>query len=75
MGHCGGGSLTTDSFDLLTTLMNWVERGVAPDSVVAARRAEPRLTRPLCPYPQYAHYTGRGDANDASSFACRVPDP
>jgi len=73
MGHCGGGSLTTDSFDLLTALVNWVERGAAPDAVVAARPGEPRLTRPLCPYPQYAHYSGRGDPNDASSFACRAP--
>jgi feruloyl esterase len=73
MGHCGGGSLTTDSFDLLTALMDWVERGVAPDAVAAARNAEPRLTRPLCPYPQYAQYSGRGDPNDASSFACRAP--
>lgn len=73
MGHCGGGSLTTDSFDLLTTLMNWVERGVAPDAVTAARAGEPRLTRPLCPYPRYAHYSGKGDPNDASSFTCRTP--
>ena len=73
MGHCGGGSLTTDSFDLLTTLMNWVERGVAPDAVVAARNGEPRLTRPLCSYPHYAHYSGTGNTNDASSFTCRAP--
>jgi Tannase and feruloyl esterase len=73
MGHCGGGSLTTDSFDLLTALVDWVERGVAPDAVVAARSSEPRLTRPLCPYPLYAHYSGRGDPNNASSFACRAP--
>src|SRR6185312_7170951 len=31
MGHCGGGSLTTDSFDLLTPLVNWVERDASPD--------------------------------------------
>ena len=74
MGHCGGGSLVTDSFDLLTALVDWVERGVAPDSVVAATRSrEPRLTRPLCAYPRYAHYTGRGDPLSASSFECRAP--
>ena len=73
MGHCGGGSLTTDSFDLLTPLVDWVERGIPPDAVVATRAAEPRLSRPLCPYPQYAHYSGRGDPNDASNFACRAP--
>ena len=73
MGHCGGGSLTTDSFDLLTALVNWVERDVPPDSVVASGRAQPRLTRPLCPYPRYARYSGRGDQNDAASFACQAP--
>jgi feruloyl esterase len=73
MGHCGGGSLTTDSFDLLTPLVSWVEQNVPPDSVVAARRGEPRLTRPLCPYPRYARYAGRGDQNDSASFACQGP--
>jgi hypothetical protein len=73
MGHCGGGSLTTESFDALTALVDWVERGVAPDTVNGARRGEPRLTRPLCAYPRYAHYSGRGDPNDAASFACRTP--
>lgn len=73
MGHCGGGSLTTDSFDLLTPLVDWVERGIAPDRVVATRNAEPRLARPLCPYPRYAHYTGRGDPQQAVSFECREP--
>ena len=73
MGHCRGGSLTTDSFDLLTALVDWVERGVAPDAVVATRAAPPRLARPLCAYPRYAYYSGRGDPDDASSFECRAP--
>jgi feruloyl esterase len=73
MGHCGGGSLTTGSFDLLTALVDWVERNIAPDAVIASRPGEPRLTRPLCPYPRYAHYSASGDPNEASSFACRAP--
>ena len=35
MGHCGGGSLATDSFDMLTALVDWVERDIPPDAVVA----------------------------------------
>jgi feruloyl esterase len=73
MGHCGGGSLTTDSFDLLTALVDWVERDVPPDAVIATRSGEPRLTRPLCAYPRYAHYSGQGDPGDAASFECRAP--
>lgn len=73
MGHCGGGSLTTDSFDLLTALVNWVERDVPPDAVVATPRGAPTLTRPLCAYPRYAQYSGRGDQNDAANFECRAP--
>ncbi len=29
-----------------------------------------RFSRPLCPYPQYARYSGSGDANDAENYAC-----
>ncbi|MGH9238034.1 MAG: tannase/feruloyl esterase family alpha/beta hydrolase [Vicinamibacterales bacterium] len=73
MVHCAGGSMTTDAFDLLTALVDWVERGIAPDAVVATRRAAPQLTRPLCAYPHYAHYTGKGDPQQAASFECRAP--
>ncbi|HET9192036.1 MAG TPA: tannase/feruloyl esterase family alpha/beta hydrolase [Vicinamibacterales bacterium] len=73
MVHCAGGSMTTDAFDLLTALVDWVERGIAPDAVVATRRAAPQLTRPLCAYPRYAHYTGKGDPQQAASFECRAP--
>ena len=29
-----------------------------------------RFSRPLCPYPQYAQYTGKGSVDDAKNFAC-----
>jgi hypothetical protein len=28
------------------------------------------MTRPLCPYPQQAHYKGSGDPNRYENFAC-----
>lgn len=37
MNHCSGGA-ATDKFDMLTALVNWVESGVAPDSVAATSR-------------------------------------
>jgi feruloyl esterase len=69
MLHCAGGQ-ATDRFDMLTAIQSWVEKGEAPDRVVATGNAFPGRTRPLCPYPQVARYTG-GNPEDAASFACR----
>jgi feruloyl esterase len=71
MGHCGGGEAALDSFDLLTTIVNWVEQGTAPASVTATGRSLPGRSRPLCAYPQHAHYRGQGDPQDAANFECR----
>ena len=30
-------------------------------------------SRPLCPHPQVARYTGSGDVNDATNFRCDAP--
>jgi len=73
VGHCGGGPGALDRFDLLTPLVEWVEKGTAPTAVVATSPAAPGRSRPLCAYPQHAHYTGQGDVNDAGSFECRQP--
>lgn len=72
MNHCGGGR-ATDQFDAFSALQDWVERGRAPDRIIARGASFPGATRPLCPYPSYAHYSG-GDASDASSFTCRAPN-
>ena len=71
MLHCRGGDHALDQFDLLTAIMNWVEKGVAPESVVATGQAFPGRSRPLCAYPKYAHYQGTGDPDDAKNFVCR----
>ena len=75
MAHCSGGP-ATDNFDMLPQLVNWVERGQAPESVPAKASNPgffnvPARSRPLCPYPSQARYTGTGDINDAASFSCR----
>jgi feruloyl esterase len=69
MNHCGGGP-ATDDFDALDAIEGWTERGAAPDRLIASGASMPGVTRPLCPYPQYAHYVG-GDPKSAASFACR----
>ena len=72
MGHCSGGEQTVDTFDLLTPIVEWVENDVPPDAVTATGRSMPNESRPLCPYPSYAHFTG-GDAASAGSYECRMP--
>lgn len=71
MGHCGGGLEALDSFDALTALVQWVEKGAAPESITATGRAFPGRSRPLCAYPLHAHYKGQGDPENASNFECR----
>jgi hypothetical protein len=71
MFHCGGG-IGVSTFDALTPLVDWVEKGAAPPLIVGSRMvgATPVRTRPLCPYPQVAKYKGAGSMDDAASFAC-----
>jgi feruloyl esterase len=71
MGHCGGGEAALDSFDLLTAIVDWAEKGQAPAQVMATGRAFPGRQRPLCPYPQHAQYLGSGDTESGASFTCQ----
>lgn len=74
MSHCQGGA-ATDSWDGLAALVDWVEADRAPDRIVArGTTVFPERTRPLCPYPQYAHYGGSGDPDSEGSFDCRSPE-
>ena len=73
--HCNGG-VGPDRVDTLTPLVAWVERGVAPNRLVAARRVDDKVvrTRPLCPYPQVATYSGQGSLDEAERFVCAAPE-
>lgn len=78
--HCWAMTgVAPDLFDPLMVLEQWVELGQAPDRIDAVQHSEigsaeglgPVLrSRPLCPYPQVARYTGSGSAYSASSFSC-----
>jgi feruloyl esterase len=74
MAHCGGG-IGPDRHDPMTAMIDWVEKSKAPDSMVASRVVNNQVvrTRPLCPYPQVARYSGQGSIDDASNFRCMAP--
>ncbi len=69
MFHCDG-SVGVSTFDAMTPLVTWVEKGVVPERIVEGKTIR---TRPLCPYPQVARYTGTGSIDDAAHFICRQP--
>jgi hypothetical protein len=74
MAHCGGG-IGPDRHDPMTAMINWVEKGKAPESIRASRVVNDQVvrTRPLCPYPQVARYSGQGSIDDAANFRCVAP--
>jgi hypothetical protein len=75
MAHCGGG-VGPDRHDPVTAVIDWVEKGKAPDSLIASKVVNGQVvrTRPLCPYPQVARYKGEGSVDEAASFSCVAPE-
>jgi hypothetical protein len=71
-GYQHGSGVFVPSVDLLTALDDWVTRGVAPETLTATdiSAATNGRTRPLCRYPLFPRYTGKGDMNRASGFIC-----
>lgn len=68
---CGPG---LNTFDALTAMEEWVERGKAPDELAASHTGPGTArTRPLCAYPKVAVYDGHGDVNSAENFRCQRP--
>jgi len=75
-GHgAGGRSIFKASWDSLTALDDWVEKGMAPTRQIVAdsNDATKGRTRPLCEYPTWPKYNGSGDVNAAASFTCVAP--
>lgn len=76
MGHCGGGP-GPNEWDKLAPLVEWVEKGKAPDHIVANHRTDQRAEmdlpvdnqRKLCPFPQHAVYSGpAGGQNNRANW-------
>ena len=64
--------------DIYLALEQWVDQGIAPEQVTAAKieideKTGPKITmtRPLCAYPKEPKYKGAGDTSDAKNFECR----
>jgi feruloyl esterase len=84
--HCGGGGLPVGpgSFDAISAMENWVEKGSAPDALLAtlyqptpisADYSKPLgRTMPLCKFPEMARYSGKGDVKDAANWSCPSND-
>ena len=74
MNHCGGGD-GPNRFDMVTALEQWREQGKPPDQILALHERDGKVdrTRPLCPYPQIAKYSGTGSTDDARNFTCTRP--
>jgi feruloyl esterase len=75
MGHCSGGE-GPNTFDMISALDPWVDQGKAPEQILASHSnaaGSVERTRPLCPYPQVARYTGKGSIDEAANFVCKLP--
>jgi feruloyl esterase len=66
--------------DIQTALEQWVEKGIAPNQMIATKYTDNAPTTKtvtsthlLCTYPQVAKYKGDGDAKDAANFTCSTP--
>ena len=88
MAHCRGGpgpnnfgGLSTiaspqneidPEHDVLSALVQWVEKGSAPDHIIAAHVTKGSVdrARPLCPYPKIASWNRSGSSDDAKNFTC-----
>jgi feruloyl esterase len=71
MNHCQGGT-GTDTFDKMAVIEEWIDKGQAPDRIVASHMTDRRAdkTRPLCPFGRVAKWKGTGSTDDAANFTC-----
>lgn len=90
VGHCGGSTgpnsigggtpeppkvLRAPETHVVSAVMQWVEKGIAPQKIVASRIVSGAVVRqrPVCPYPAQAVYSGYGSVDNADNFSCWTP--
>jgi hypothetical protein len=69
MGHCTGG-VGCGNVDWFTPLVNWLENGIKPGSLIGSSTTSLARTRPICRYGEVARYVGTGSIDDANNFTC-----
>jgi Tannase and feruloyl esterase len=67
MAPCGRG-VEHSTVDWLSPPVDWVEHHRAPREIIGSRGAS---TRPHCPSPEEAVWTGTGSTDAAANFACK----
>ncbi|MFM0238889.1 tannase/feruloyl esterase family alpha/beta hydrolase [Paraburkholderia phytofirmans] len=74
-GFQHGSGVFIPSVDLLGALDNWVTRGASPETLTATdiAAATNGRSRPLCRYPLFPRYIGKGNVNLAGGFVCAEP--
>ncbi|BBH67893.1 feruloyl esterase [Actinoplanes sp. OR16] len=72
VAHCSGGE-GPDKLDALTAVVDWVERGKAPESLTTTKVTSGAVTatRPAYPWPLMAVNTTGGPADQASSYTAQ----
>jgi len=81
---CPGFMANQKDFDAFSAIQNWVEKGIAPESIDYSQREQASGTmgvgvgrvwrsRPACAYPKISKYKGAGNINDAANFTCADP--
>ncbi len=95
MQHCGGGpgpadfgqwgpsadnALNNPANNITFGLEDWVEKGHAPEQVIARGNTDVTgagkgevFAQPICAWPRAAKYNGSGDRKDAASYVCAAP--
>jgi feruloyl esterase len=84
--HCSGGGIGEGpgSFDAISAVEDWVEKGQAPDALPATLYQASQYgvdfskpggrTMPLCKFPEMARYSGNGDFKDVANWSCPAGD-
>lgn len=67
LGHCGGGPGPSIPLDSVAPLVEWVENGKAPETILFSGNGQ---SRNICKFPKELKHKGRGNVSDAASWEC-----